>query len=239
MSKQFWALVAGPDLELIRPGASAGDRRRESHASATNGGEHQADSGDGSKHPVECAKDLAGGDRQPLLAGSRLAGANGARRRLFHGPGAVSGIGDFGRAALLRRARGKFAKHHFDADKRASTRQKPHGTGDGPPGGYSLHELGQHDRDDRRPHQLDTGNRDERRHGLYQRRVVDREFARREGVDRPKLANSGAKRPVDRPTQRNRQHGGGGGEPSEPRSYRRFVGGGSRDAIQALRTMSA
>ena len=96
-------------------------------------------------HPVECAKDLAGGDRQPLLVGSRLAGANGARRRLFHGPGAVSGFGDFGRAALLRRTRGKFAKHHFDADQRASTRQKPHGTGDGPPGRYSLHELGQHD----------------------------------------------------------------------------------------------
>ena len=64
-------------------------------------------------------------------------------------------------------------------------------------------------------------------------------FARREGVDRPEFANSGAKRPVDRSTQRNRQHGGGGGEPSEPRSYRRFVGGGARDAIQALRTMSA
>ena len=77
-------------------------------------------------HPVECAKDLAGGDRQPLLVGSRLAGANGARRRLFHGPGAVSGFGDFGRAALLRRTRRKFAKHHFDADQRASTRQKPH-----------------------------------------------------------------------------------------------------------------
>jgi len=127
----FWAW-SRPDLELIRPGASASDRRRESHPSAANGGQHQADSSDGSKHLSNVQKTLQAvtGNRSSLL---RLAGAKWrseaafpwARRRLW--------VGDFGRAALFRRTRGQFSKHHFDADKRASTRQKPHGTGDALP----------------------------------------------------------------------------------------------------------
>src|SRR5208283_232959 len=82
-----WALRLA-DMDLRRVRAGSGDRRREFDASPANGIEHATDPDDRSEHIEQRPEDVAGGNGKSLLAGARLAGANGAWRRLLHGTSA-------------------------------------------------------------------------------------------------------------------------------------------------------